>query len=564
MQSCDICRKRKVKCDRRAPCARCRRLRQPCTYTDILRKKGPKFVHSYPRIYTSMPYTNTPTSSETLASGSISNSNSALPLLSRGELEELDLEMGMGMEYMDAGVGAGAHGTGTTSEIDEELGGQDLGLDLGLNFEDISPAQQLQQGLGLDNLDLDPGLRAHAHAHSYGWGEGDSSFGMNDTISLYVETLYPLFPVVDPREIQLGFRFGHGYSLAYGSSRYALPFSLCAAVHAHLALSLSSSEQELGYEHGHERACERYLHDALQARAQCENPQIQYHSRHLLENSYDRERNKILSSFFLFLTYWSLRRERRAWWYLRECIALLLSSRMHREDEYRELEPRETESRRIVFWAVFVAERTFCLLHDKPITLRPWIYLPSVSDDEGVFPGFIRLLTLYLGVRVDLSGCWTAAGFVTPVTLSLATPAAHAHDDMDAGLPIQRLDLAITREWLRAKIWKLGIPGQRSSLEFVASKENEHWRFDEPLSIGKATLGVLRGSSEVLRANWSRILDQKLCDIGECLCDIQPVMQTRRAGESDLDQILQGLLEVLSMVKGRSAYLLRHACQRKH
>lgn len=107
---------------------------------------------------------------------------------------------------------------------------------------------------------------------------------------------------------------------------------------------------------------------------------------------------------------------------------------------------------------------------------------------------------------VDLSGCWTAAGFVTPITLSLATPAAHGHEDADSGIPSQRVELAVTREWLRAKVWKLGIPGQRSSSEFITSKENAHWRLDEPLSIGRDILGELQGLSDVLQDNWSWIL----------------------------------------------------------
>lgn len=95
---------------------------------------------------------------------------------------------------------------------------------------------------------------------------------------------------------------------------------------------------------------------------------------------------------------------------------------------------------------------------------------------------------------------------MTPITLSLATPATHGHEDTEAGILIHRVELAVTREWLRAKIWKLGIPGQRSSKEFVASKENAHWRFDEPLSIGREIFGELQALSDVLQDNWSRIL----------------------------------------------------------
>ncbi|KAL4871082.1 hypothetical protein BDV12DRAFT_206925 [Aspergillus spectabilis] len=510
MQSCDICRKRKVRCDRRTPCARCRRLRQPCSYTDILRKKGPKFVHNYPSIYTSTP-----------TSASASGSGVSLRVYereARSGIGEVDGMSGFeGMGGISGIVTASGSGTGTGSEVGSELE-LEVEVDMGMDFDGrISPIQTQSQGPILDG----------------------------DILSLYEESLYPLFPIVDLHEIRLGFQFGYNH----GSTRYAMLCSISAAVHAHLASSSPEDENE------HEMACERFLRDAIHTRAQFDISVLHPHARGN-DNGITCDREKMLSSFFLFMAYWYLRRERHAWWYLRECIALLFSSRLHREDEYRRIEPREAECRRMIFWGVFVTERIFCLLHDKPITLRPWIELPSLLnalDDDSITSGFMRLVTLFRGVDVDLSGCWTAAGFMTPVTLSLATAFPAEYDDINAGLPIQRFDLAITREWLRAKMWKLGIPQGRSSSEFVASNENAHWRLDEPLFIGKAILGILQSLSDVLGDGWSGILDQKLCDICECLYDIQPVMQTRgRAGGFDLDQILRGLLEVLSGFRGRS------------
>ncbi|KAL4878850.1 hypothetical protein BJY04DRAFT_220684 [Aspergillus karnatakaensis] len=553
MQACDICRKRKVKCDRRTPCARCRRLRQPCTYTDILRKKGPKFVHSYPSIYTHA-HASVHSSTSVPTSGSASGSGVSL-----GAYDGLN-DVGVGDEYRGDGASGSRTGTGTGSEGGDELDMDmevEVEMDLGMDFgEEVSSQQQLTRAQELS----DEGRRDGFHIFD------------GHMLSVYEETLYPLYPVVDLRELQLGLQFGYSYS----STRYAMLCSLSAAVHAHLASSSQEDESE------HNVLCDKFLRDAIRARAQFDLSALHHRKDQGMDDmSCDRE--KILSSFFLFMAYWNLSRERHAWWYLRECIALLLSCCLHREDEYRRLEPQEAENRRMIFWGVFVAERyfssipilirhkltasprTFCLLHDKPITLRLWIGLPSLPgafDNSGVVSGFMRLVTLFQGLDIDLSGCWTAAGFVTPVTVNLNITFQAEHDDIEAGSPMQRLSFVVTREWLRARTWKLGVPQGRSSSEFVASKENAHWRLDEPLFIGKAILGILQSfSSDLLRESWSGILDQKLCDICECLYDIQPVMQTRRrAGELNLDQILRGLLEILSRFRGRSAYLLSHAC----
>ncbi|RDW79265.1 Zn(II)2Cys6 transcription factor [Aspergillus mulundensis] len=657
MQSCDICRKRKVKCDRRTPCARCRRLRQNCTYTDILRKKGPKFVHSYPSIYTGASVQSGTSAAAAAAShasltgslsgslsgsGSGSGSSSSLPGLAMamtgsmtGSSETLPLpipvprlmggDMGIDMMGMGGFVGAHAHahasadasmhgmvesgsgtGTGTASEGDEELD-----LDLDFDFEEISQAQEQQVQF---QRVVDPGTRMGV---GLGVASGSSSrmdmdvemaVDMDESVSLYIKRLHPLMPVIDLREIRRLLRFGEGsrsqrYGYGYDLTQYALVCSLCAATHAHLissaSRSLDSSPARNGHL-GHEQACQRYLQSALQARAQSDYPLVNIDSQQA-EYRNDRDkpisRDKILTSFFLFTAYWNLHQERHAWWYLRECIALLLSARLHREDEYRKIEMYEAERRRLVFWGVFVAERTFCLVHNKPITLRPWIALPGLpsplEEEERIdaIPSFVGLVTLFVGLAVDLTGCWTAAGFVTPISLDLGpnvatttaatapTSGAMAHgqdyDDMGVGketgvgMSMQRLNHAITREWLRAKVWKLGIPGPQQASpprEFVAftGKGNGQgqWRLEEPVLIGEAILGDLRraGAEDVLRDHWSGTLDQKLCDICECLCDIRPVMQTRAVGAGDVkvdvDQVLRGLLRVLARLGGRSAYLL--------
>ncbi|KAI9369321.1 hypothetical protein BJX61DRAFT_549694 [Aspergillus egyptiacus] len=503
--ACDICRKRKVKCDRTTPCARCRRLRQPCTYTDVLRKKGPKFVHSYPTIFHSAPR------------------NVHLPeYLHMVNLSGTDVSTytasGCSTSLDGIGLQPAMGGTGSTSEVAPELDD----LDFDLNFGETGGIERVP------NLEARQGVPP------------DTASAM-ETLALYAERLYPLFPVLDLAEMQCRLLSGNWSS---SPTQHALLLSLRAAVHA---------QSSLREEDGHLDACEGFLDEALWARSQSQYQAELYHK-------YDNNnRDNILSAFFLFMACWVLRREKYAWWYLRECIALVLSSRMHREDEYRRLEPREAEYRRRYFWALFVAERTFCLLHDKPITLRPWIRSPSVPnafDEEGVTPDFVRLVTLFQDVCVDLSGCWTAAGFVVPVTLSLGTTSS-GNDGISAGLPIQNFEIAVSREWLRANIWKLGIPQQRASVEFVASNDNAHWRLDEPLLIGEAILGVLQSSLDTSREIWNSILEQKLCDICECLCDILPVMQTRGyPGEANMVQVLRGLLEVLSPFQGRSTYLL--------
>jgi hypothetical protein len=192
---------------------------------------------------------------------------------------------------------------------------------------------------------------------------------MND-LALYAKTLYPLFPVVDLGELHARF-LAHGHHHTQSPTQYAFLCSLRAAVHAHLSLSSTPGSLESKPESGHGDVCERFLSDALQVRKQYDLPCPQTHPQNEQEHGTDRDR--LLSSFFLFMAYWNLRREKHAWWYLRECITLLLSSRIHQEDEYRRLEPRVGEYRRRIFWGIFVAERYL------PSSSSP---LPTQEDGE--------------------------------------------------------------------------------------------------------------------------------------------------------------------------------------
>jgi hypothetical protein len=169
-------------------------------------------------------------------------------------------------------------------------------------------------------------------------------------LTLYVERLYPLLPVVDIRDLRLQ-AHAHISGARYNPTRTAFLSALRAAVHA---FDLPGSEQSQQDER--ELACERYLQNALKAREHFSVSQLQPHAESHSHLEYEI-RHKLLSSLFLFLAYWNLRREKHAWWYLRECIALTFSGRMHREDEYSLLEPQEADYRRRLFWGLFVVER---------------------------------------------------------------------------------------------------------------------------------------------------------------------------------------------------------------
>lgn len=295
-----------------------------------------------------------------------------------GSSETLPLPSSMDRNAgMDLGVEASIHihsssgiqssvdsGAGTASEPDEELN-----LDLDFDFEDVPSGQQLRppQSSGPERA-FGPDVPLGSLGRTAGF-----ETSLEGIFSVYVEKLHPLFPVADLREIQDTLRTGgcgqnSNYEKDYGfdPTQYALLCSLCAVTYAQLTFSsgrgLSSFPATMDQIQGHENACLKYLQATLEAQRQSDHPQVNLTSRQGQATGgsvKSKARDKILTSFYLFMTYWSLKQMTHAWWYLRECIALLLSVRMHQEEEHRKLDMREAETSRVLFWGVFVAERYF-------------------------------------------------------------------------------------------------------------------------------------------------------------------------------------------------------------
>ncbi|KAL3442782.1 hypothetical protein BJX65DRAFT_312549 [Aspergillus insuetus] len=345
-----------------------------------------------------------------------------------------------------------------------------------------------------------------------------------DTLSVYIQRLYlsmPIFDVVDVQQNLLQMPPN------LPARRHALLLAIKAAAHAY---SRFSADHEEEYN-------KRILTDAIRASKQYDV--VEQEDNYSLEG--------LLGSFFLFIACWNSNNQTSAWWYLRESIGLALARRLNQQVEYQKFTAQEGERKRRIFWTLIVAERTFCLMHDKPIMLQTNIVVPcSLSPRNGPVSGLVCCATLFQRLVFDSSGCWTAGGFVTPITLrDYGDDEILSLDYQLVGhlLGIQRLEYLITLDWLRAKMWKLGSPQLLSSSEFIASNGNPPWQLGQPLVIGSHVLEALQSSIDVLAFALSPVLDQKLHTICACIYEILPIMQTIRPGVSGA--ILRGIWEAL-------------------
>ena len=66
----------------------------------------------------------------------------------------------------------------------------------------------------------------------------------------------------------------------------------------------------------------------------------------------------VMTSFFLFASYFCLDKHRTAWYYMREATTLVEMLGMHREDTYHTGTCMEDIRRRRIFWLLFLTERS--------------------------------------------------------------------------------------------------------------------------------------------------------------------------------------------------------------
>ncbi|KAL3483412.1 hypothetical protein BJX62DRAFT_244907 [Aspergillus germanicus] len=322
--------------------------------------------------------------------------------------------------------------------------------------------------------------------------------------------------------------------------RYALLLAIKAAAHAH-----SSLLRDYGDEYDHQ-----ILAEAIQASKKYDVVEE--------EDNYSLE--GLLGSFFLFIACWNLDRETSAWWYLRQSIGLALARRLNQEAEYLKFTVQEGERKKRIFWTLLIAERTFCLMHDRPVVLQADIILPgSPGRANGEVAALVCSATLFQRLLFDSSGCWTASGFVIPVTFEeYGNDTTLSLSSQSVGrLPvIQRIDYLVTMNWLRAKVWELGSVQARLPSGLISSSENAPWRLEQPLAIGSHVVEILQSSVDVLALALTPVLDWKLHAICACVFDILPTMQRIRPGVCEA--VLRCLWDLLCKVNlgGRTADFL--------
>jgi hypothetical protein len=319
-QACDNCRRRKIKCSRELPCDKCQRLLLSCSYSDVLRRKGPKFRTLYPLapIHPLSSRLDPPEHHNPDKDGSGPDLEPEIP-------DYAFKNSPISPEFIIT---------------DSQFAGQDFSD----TFSHLPPPE-LVSSPGSTDSTVESAI---GYGYSYGYARPQprrlSPHILLAHVNVYLKYLFPIMPVVRGDQLRLDCHAPEQLT----ARRYAFLASLCAATHIQLKLDgaapvANSTQRSIGdgqsLMSGEELLCE-----AVRARREVD----------VLE---EVGTESLLTSFFLFASYGNLDRQDHAWFFLCQATSFAFTLGLHREGTYAEFEVEEAEERRRVFWLLFITER---------------------------------------------------------------------------------------------------------------------------------------------------------------------------------------------------------------
>ncbi|KAJ5266593.1 hypothetical protein N7478_009401 [Penicillium angulare] len=521
-QACDNCRRRKIKCSRDLPCDKCQRLLLSCSYSDVLRRKGPKFRTLYPiaPIY---------------------------PLSARGDTPP---------DQQLYGTNDGYRLSSPASPAFPVYDASFRKTDIADAFSQL-PQAELASGSSPDSTDV-----LTVDSSVYGPPPPRTCRLPPQIllahVNVYLKYLFPIMPVVRGDRLRLDSHCPEQLS----SARYAFLASLCAATHIQLKLDGANPvpvpDTVRLQSCGDGRALisgEKLLEEAVRARGECD----------VVE---DISVENLLTSFFLFASYGNLDRQSHAWFYFCQAMSMAFALGLNREATYADFQVEEAEERRRVFWLLFITERGYALQQSKPVMLRSSIHKPQVlcAEDPILAYGFINLINIFENLTPDLYDWFSAGGGegilerppTSGILSSLCKPIS-----LEGVLEIQQVDILITQQWLQAMMWKLSMNhGTQPGL-----KDDAVLPFHLPVLVGKAVMGVIGTASQGSVDAHGIGMEQKLFDMGVSVADVTRSLgpkNVHRLAESTVDprELLWGILNTLSQIRGSPSYLFPSLLER--
>ncbi|UPX13701.1 uncharacterized protein EKO05_0004200 [Ascochyta rabiei] len=228
----------------------------------------------------------------------------------------------------------------------------------------------------------------------------------------------------------------------------------------------------------------------------------------------------VLTSWLYCGCYFGLAKENTAWSYLREATTQAQLLGMHDEETYKH-DPLDTSRKRVLYWLLFMAERTYAIHKHRPITLYPTIHPPSLDEvpsDRPVAVGLELMINLYKTIDDTFVNLWNRVhGHANPSWIAqLQTQISEAVPSYLECTETQAVEIRVTQQWLRAMVWQLCVcQGLVSSVS-----QDTSMTFKFPIQISRDILTMTQQFSQTTMEVHGVGMIEKLFDIACCLTDV--------------------------------------------
>ncbi|KAK6849547.1 NADP-dependent oxidoreductase domain-containing protein [Apiospora arundinis] len=239
--------------------------------------------------------------------------------------------------------------------------------------------------------------------------------------------------------------------------------------------------------------------------------------------------------------------------YLRQALTLAQILRLDREASYAGLQESEQEMRRRILWLLFVTERGVAMLHKLPVLLKPNVGfpVPGSHDRTDVLPAFLKLVNLFWvfdqsGVFEILQNSDSDLSNMTATARDcldlLQTRLQDSAADYEPSNDIQKADIFVTRQWMRAVLWR------------AATKLGATLMIN-PVLVGREFLDFVSKLPQAALEAHGPTIEAKTYDIATAVIEAA-VSQVPASSADRPEEVLQGLQRLLSSSRGGNKALL--------
>ncbi|KAL0941710.1 fungal specific transcription factor [Colletotrichum truncatum] len=456
---CDHCRRRRIRCDGKFPCEQCVHASLTCKRDHVPKKRGPKRGHG--RVINELRARE--------SSQKHQQQQQQQPVQKPFNAENA---LESPTEYVRRRLSAACPPLNLDS-VDIGMSGSDLGEAASQHSSNASAAStppsfwaavtsnpahsSVPEPRGIFSSDeMRPRTRNYFHM-------------IPQLVELYYEHIYPIMPLIFMPAIRETIS-----RPAMTPSEKNLIYAMCALTSMHMSGKSIGAPGPTSWE-----VVGRFFLDETISTRQ---------SYDFLE---DLSLSAVISSFYLSTSFFEINQSRKSWYYLREALTNAQDLGLQDDSTYYGLSREETLCRQRVFWILFVTERSFAILRNKPITFKRTPSLPTTRhpyEGPDIHAGFLQLVSSYTPLDESFVTAWnegsdprvSATTFLALQNLLSLPPAflrprntrgsppsqqqqfvgsfGAASAGRDVGGPeptdIQKADLLITQQWLRLIVWQ--------------------------------------------------------------------------------------------------------------